>query len=69
MIYLPDEIMDLIVVYSINEIPKKNHDHPHQFLIKNYNINPWRYINQLFLTKYSKNPPPTFIQIPICNIS
>lgn len=67
MRYLPDEIMDLIVDYSIEK--KDKSDKPHEFLVLHYNINPWRVVSTQFRNRYTNNPPPCLLTIPECVIS
>lgn len=68
MKFLPQEIMDLIVEYSIEKTKSKS-DKPHEFLILHYNINPWRIVSRDFLNEYDTNPPPEMLQIPTCLIT
>ena len=65
---IPDDVMDIIVDFSIE---KKNKDpnKPHEFWILYHNINPWRAINKYLLESYKQNPPAALIQVPICTIS
>ena len=68
MRYLPGEIIDIIVDYSIERV-EKDPDKPHEFFIIYHNVNPWRAISKEYLLKYPKNPYPAVFQPPVCVIS